>query len=156
MPPAGSCYACSMNESSCVLLILIKVTHAACWRPPLPRYQHPDDLSPISLLLSRHTTCSAPPSTTCTWFCRSCVFAKDDVSAFLRAALEAGQAWDVVILDPPKLAPSRYKFNGCCHVTFSPISSSCYCIDLNAVEMVSRLPAQLLFAHNYTPVCLMI
>jgi 23S rRNA G2069 N7-methylase RlmK/C1962 C5-methylase RlmI len=32
---------------------------------------------------------------------------RDDVATFLRAALEAGQGWDIVILDPPKLAPNR-------------------------------------------------
>jgi 23S rRNA G2069 N7-methylase RlmK/C1962 C5-methylase RlmI len=32
---------------------------------------------------------------------------RDDVTTFLRAALEAGQGWDFVILDPPKLAPNR-------------------------------------------------
>lgn len=39
--------------------------------------------------------------------CCRCAFVRDDVSTFLRAALEAGQSWDVVILDPPKLAPNR-------------------------------------------------
>ena len=29
------------------------------------------------------------------------------MSAFLRAAIEAGKSWDVVVLDPPKLAPNR-------------------------------------------------
>lgn len=37
-----------------------------------------------------------------------CAFVKDDVSVFLRAAIDAGEAWDVVILDPPKFAPNRY------------------------------------------------
>lgn len=36
-----------------------------------------------------------------------CAFVRDDVSTFLRAALEDGQSWDVVVLDPPKLAPNR-------------------------------------------------
>jgi 23S rRNA (cytosine1962-C5)-methyltransferase len=36
-----------------------------------------------------------------------CAFVRDDVSVFLRAALEAGQSWDIVVLDPPKLAPNR-------------------------------------------------
>lgn len=36
-----------------------------------------------------------------------CAFVRDDVSTFLRAALEAGESWDVVVLDPPKLAPNR-------------------------------------------------
>lgn len=36
-----------------------------------------------------------------------CAFFRDDVAAFMRAALERGDAWDVVVLDPPKLAPSR-------------------------------------------------
>lgn len=35
-------------------------------------------------------------------------FYKDDVSAFMRAAVERGDAWDVVVLDPPKLAPNRF------------------------------------------------
>ncbi len=34
-------------------------------------------------------------------------FFKDDVSAFMRAALERGDEWDIVVLDPPKLAPNR-------------------------------------------------
>ncbi|KAI8472455.1 MAG: S-adenosyl-L-methionine-dependent methyltransferase [Monoraphidium minutum] len=34
-------------------------------------------------------------------------FFKDDVSAFMGAALERGDAWDVVVLDPPKLAPNK-------------------------------------------------
>lgn len=37
-----------------------------------------------------------------------CAFVRDDVSTFLRAALEDGQSWDVVVLDPPKLAPNRW------------------------------------------------
>lgn len=36
-----------------------------------------------------------------------CAFVRDDVSTFLRAALEAGESWDIVVLDPPKLAPNR-------------------------------------------------
>jgi hypothetical protein len=40
--------------------------------------------------------------------CPRCAFVRDDVSTFLRAALEAGESWDVVVLDPPKLAPNRY------------------------------------------------
>lgn len=30
-----------------------------------------------------------------------------DVSTFLKAAAEEGLQWDVVVLDPPKLAPNR-------------------------------------------------
>lgn len=42
------------------------------------------------------------------WCCSlRCAFVRDDVSTFLRAALEAGESWDVVVLDPPKLAPNR-------------------------------------------------
>ena len=36
-----------------------------------------------------------------------CAFFKDDVSAFLRAAVDAGHSWDIVVLDPPKLAPNK-------------------------------------------------
>jgi len=35
-------------------------------------------------------------------------FFKDDVSAFMKAAVERGDGWDVVVLDPPKLAPNRW------------------------------------------------
>ena len=34
-----------------------------------------------------------------------CQFVRADVAEFMRAA--APQAWDIVVLDPPKLAPSR-------------------------------------------------
>jgi 23S rRNA G2069 N7-methylase RlmK/C1962 C5-methylase RlmI len=40
-------------------------------------------------------------------------FFKDDVSAFMRAAVERGDAWDVVVLDPPKLAPNRCNLMTC-------------------------------------------
>lgn len=36
-----------------------------------------------------------------------CRFEKADISAFMAAAAEEGRTWDVVVLDPPKLAPSR-------------------------------------------------
>jgi hypothetical protein len=54
---------------------------------------------------------SAPAAAAASWanryHCRCC-FVRDDVATFLRAALEAGQGWDIVILDPPKLAPNRW------------------------------------------------
>ena len=34
-------------------------------------------------------------------------FVKDDISSFMREAVSAGRQWDVVVLDPPKLAPNR-------------------------------------------------
>jgi len=38
----------------------------------------------------------------------SCVeFYKDDATKFMQEALKQGRQWDIVILDPPKLAPSR-------------------------------------------------
>lgn len=37
----------------------------------------------------------------------SYTFVKDDVAAFMQAALAEGRTWDIVILDPPKLAPSK-------------------------------------------------
>ena len=42
-----------------------------------------------------------------------CQFVRGDVADFTRAA--APQAWDIVVLDPPKLAPSR-KVPPCQHV----------------------------------------
>lgn len=39
-------------------------------------------------------------------------FFRDDAGAFMAAAAERGDAWDVVVLDPPKLAPSRCDFWG--------------------------------------------
>ena len=37
----------------------------------------------------------------------ACTWVKDDVAAWMRAAAAAGEAFDVVVLDPPKLAPNR-------------------------------------------------
>lgn len=37
----------------------------------------------------------------------SITLVKDDVAAFMAAALAAGRSWDVVVLDPPKLAPTK-------------------------------------------------
>ncbi|GAQ87325.1 hypothetical protein KFL_003450110 [Klebsormidium nitens] len=37
----------------------------------------------------------------------SITLVKDDVAAFMAAALAAGRQWDLVVLDPPKLAPSK-------------------------------------------------
>lgn len=39
-------------------------------------------------------------------------FIKDDVSKFLDKALSDGMSWDIVVLDPPKLAPSRKALSG--------------------------------------------
>lgn len=36
-----------------------------------------------------------------------CTFEKSDVSEFMKKARENNSSWDIVILDPPKLAPSR-------------------------------------------------
>lgn len=36
-----------------------------------------------------------------------CTFERSDAGEFMKGALAAGMNWDVVILDPPKLAPSR-------------------------------------------------
>lgn len=36
-----------------------------------------------------------------------CEFVKQDASAWMDAAIDAGEKFDIVILDPPKLAPSR-------------------------------------------------
>lgn len=36
-----------------------------------------------------------------------CTFERADASKYMAAALQAGQQWDVVVLDPPKLAPNR-------------------------------------------------
>ncbi len=36
-----------------------------------------------------------------------CCFVEEEIQKFLRAAVEEGQAWDVVVLDPPKLAPRK-------------------------------------------------
>jgi 23S rRNA G2069 N7-methylase RlmK/C1962 C5-methylase RlmI len=35
------------------------------------------------------------------------VFSKEDISTFMAGALKEGKQWDVVILDPPKLAPNK-------------------------------------------------
>lgn len=37
----------------------------------------------------------------------SCTFVRADVTHFLKEAVAEGRAWDVVVLDPPKLAPNR-------------------------------------------------
>lgn len=34
-------------------------------------------------------------------------FVKDDATLFMKTAIAEGNSWDIVILDPPKLAPSR-------------------------------------------------
>ncbi|OMO77893.1 Pseudouridine synthase/archaeosine transglycosylase [Corchorus olitorius] len=34
-------------------------------------------------------------------------FLKEDANAFMKAALSRNESWDIVILDPPKLAPSK-------------------------------------------------
>jgi 23S rRNA G2069 N7-methylase RlmK/C1962 C5-methylase RlmI len=34
-------------------------------------------------------------------------FCREDATKFMQEALKAGKQWDIVILDPPKLAPSR-------------------------------------------------
>mmetsp|Transcript_35057 Transcript_35057/g.99375 ORF Transcript_35057/g.99375 Transcript_35057/m.99375 type:complete len:525 (+) Transcript_35057:216-1790(+) len=34
-------------------------------------------------------------------------FVKGDIKDFMRAAVKEGQQWDVIVLDPPKLAPNR-------------------------------------------------
>lgn len=34
-------------------------------------------------------------------------FVKEDVGEYMRAAVRENLKWDIVVLDPPKLAPSR-------------------------------------------------
>ena len=34
-------------------------------------------------------------------------FLKDDIAKYMQQQLEAGSSWDVIVLDPPKLAPNR-------------------------------------------------
>lgn len=34
-------------------------------------------------------------------------FLKADATHFMKAAIANGESWDIVILDPPKLAPNR-------------------------------------------------
>lgn len=38
-------------------------------------------------------------------------FIKADIKPFMQEAAAAGHAWDVIILDPPKLAPNRKSLN---------------------------------------------
>lgn len=44
-----------------------------------------------------------------------CTFEKADVAVFMKQARAAGKQWDVVILDPPKLAPNRKSLQGATH-----------------------------------------
>ncbi|CAM6129373.1 unnamed protein product [Calypogeia fissa] len=37
----------------------------------------------------------------------SCTFVKADITPFLKEAVAGGRSWDVVVLDPPKLAPNK-------------------------------------------------
>ena len=34
-------------------------------------------------------------------------FLKDDIAKYMQQQLEAGSSWDMIVLDPPKLAPNR-------------------------------------------------
>ncbi len=34
-------------------------------------------------------------------------FVKADIAVFMKESIKLGKQWDVVILDPPKLAPNR-------------------------------------------------
>lgn len=34
-------------------------------------------------------------------------FVKEDATSFMKRAIANGDSWDIVILDPPKLAPRR-------------------------------------------------
>ena len=36
-----------------------------------------------------------------------CSFTRADVAPFMREAAAAGMLWDLIVLDPPKLAPNR-------------------------------------------------
>jgi 23S rRNA (cytosine1962-C5)-methyltransferase len=36
-----------------------------------------------------------------------CKFVQQEVEAYMKEAAEAGLQWDIVVLDPPKLAPTR-------------------------------------------------
>lgn len=42
----------------------------------------------------------------------SCTFVKNDITPFLKDAVAEGRSWDVVVLDPPKLAPNKKVFSG--------------------------------------------
>lgn len=47
-------------------------------------------------------------------------FVKADVGEYMKSSLLQGMKWDIVVLDPPKLAPNRkVHTHGPCH--------SCYC-----------------------------
>ena len=34
-------------------------------------------------------------------------FSREDATAFMKSALSRNESWDIVIIDPPKLAPSK-------------------------------------------------
>ena len=38
-------------------------------------------------------------------------FVKADIAAFMKEAIRDGKKWDVIVLDPPKLAPNRKAIN---------------------------------------------
>lgn len=38
-------------------------------------------------------------------------FLREDANEFMKGALSRNESWDIVILDPPKLAPSRKVLN---------------------------------------------
>jgi 23S rRNA G2069 N7-methylase RlmK/C1962 C5-methylase RlmI len=42
-------------------------------------------------------------------------FVRSDVNDYMKEAISQGRTWDIVILDPPKLAPNRKV----CYKTFS-------------------------------------
>lgn len=44
-----------------------------------------------------------------------CTFQKAEVASYMKQARAAGKQWDVVILDPPKLAPNRKSLVGATH-----------------------------------------
>jgi 23S rRNA G2069 N7-methylase RlmK/C1962 C5-methylase RlmI len=56
-------------------------------------------------------------------------FFRDDAGAYMAAAAERGDAWDVVVLDPPKLAPSRCVFGGfrCLYAVLVVLASARAC-----------------------------
>lgn len=49
-------------------------------------------------------------------------FVKADVGEYMKSALMEGKSWDVVVLDPPKLAPNR---KVCLHILL-PFSLRCF------------------------------
>ncbi len=45
------------------------------------------------------------------WQQSQCRFLKDDVVKYMQQQIVEGRQWDLVVLDPPKLAPNRKSLN---------------------------------------------